>query len=207
MEKNEPHVNTMALSHMEQKYSEKFEYSGPWGNSLSGTREFLVTCESLSNQSILVQIENFNQEARVFRDNYLAVKYQAETIEFFQNASINVFNETTVFYDVFKDGLSPDLPANAKLSEFLADTRVPLIIMIEVRASEFVSEEQAEKVAQLIAASGACFYLTIVAVEDSSFGTFDRESLGEQIAMRHFVRCVQITRLNGDMRTVSLRKE
>lgn len=207
MEKKEQNVNSAALEYMEQKYGEKFEYAGPWGDSLSGTHELFVKCASLPEQKILVQVENYKQADKVFRDNYLAVKYQPETMEFIDDCAIKVFGQATIFYDVADDGLSPDLPANALFEEFLADAGVPLVIMVEAKTSNFSVDEQAEDLAKLIAANGTSFYLSVVIVDDSAYGTYDRKALNEQIALRQFVRCAKITSIGGIIQTEWLGKE
>lgn len=206
-ENNQKNINDVALAYMEQRYGGDFEYDVPWGNSLSGTHELLVKCDSLPDQQILVQIENYKQEKKIFRDNYLAVKYQAESIEFFHNCATEVFGEANIYYEIAMDGLSPELPADATLTEFLADTRVPLVIMVEVKASDFSSEEQAEKVAELIAENGTYFYLTVVIVDDSVYGTLNRKSLNERIALRQFVHCANITKIDETIQTEWLGRE
>jgi len=187
-------INDMALSHMEQRYGIRFEYSEPWGNSLSGTREFLATSESLPNQQIFVQIENFRDEDRVFRSNFLAVKHEAETISFLRDIASHFFSEANVYYEAAHDGLSPSLPTNATFEEFLADTRVPLNVMVEVSESAFASKEKVNELAELIAASGAHFLLTVVVVADDLFGTLSRQELSWQISLRQFVYCARVTR-------------
>jgi hypothetical protein len=207
--RNEParNINDAALSYMEQKYGEEFEYAAPWGNSMSGTHELIVSCASLPGQEIVVQIENYKRDDKVFRDNYLAVKYRQQTADFVNDCAVEVFGRATIFYEAANDGLSSSLPADASFDEFLADTRVPLGVMIEVKASDLSSREQAEKVAKLIAERSAGFYLTLVAVDDDVYGALDRKSLNERIPSRQFVECASITWLDGELRTEWLGKE
>ena len=58
-------ANELALSYMEKKYGEPFVCAAPYGNSLSGTKEILVTCDSLADQKVLVQVENYKSNERV----------------------------------------------------------------------------------------------------------------------------------------------
>jgi len=190
-------VNELALAHMEQKYGVPFEYVAPWGNNLSGTRSFIVSSETLPGQEILVQIENYRQQDMVILDNYLAVKFRDETVAFLQNIALSVFEEANVFYEVFMKGLSPDLTADATLNDFLADTRVPLVIMVEVNEYSFSSKDDAKKLAETIAASEAHFLLTIVVVSSDVFGTHTRDTLGQQVIFENFVYCASI-RHRGD---------
>ena len=198
-----PSVNKMALAHMTQKYGEKFEYAGPWGNSMSGTREFLTKCESFPDQYVFAQIENFRSEKRVFRDNYIAVKYRDETVEFFRKCVAEIFGETNIFYDVNTDGLPTDMPVGATFDEFFTDDRLLFIVMAEVKGSSFTSREQAEEAAKLIGdASGAEFHLTIVIVEDDVYGTFDDRTLQKQVSMQKAVDCASIKIQGGEIKRI-----
>jgi hypothetical protein len=181
-----PGTNEAALEYMENKYGEKFEYSAPWGNSMSGTHEFLVTCKSLPDQKILVAVENHTRNDKVFLDNYLAVKYHDDTVDFLSDRANQVFGEATVFYDVAYHALSPGLPADAAFDEFLTDARLYLITFVEVKASDFASEEQAEKLAESIASSGAHFFIKLVIVNDSDYGKYDGETLEDKIFKNEF---------------------
>jgi hypothetical protein len=200
-------INDDALVYMEQKYGEKFEYVSPWGSSYTGTHQLLVKCNSLQDQEILVQVENFKQENKIFRDNYLAVKYREDTIAFCRDYANQVFGETTVFYEVADDGLSADLLATATFHDFLADTRVPLVIMIAVKASNFSTREQAQEVAELIAESGADFYLTIAVLEEAAYGIYDHKTLNKQIALKQVIDSAIIIKRGDDIETVWTEKE
>ena len=124
-------VTDAALEYMEKKYGEPFTYAAPWGESYSGTHQLMVTCESLTGR-VLVEIENYREEGEVFRDNYIAVKYAQETLDLFQSYVDQEFGEGRVFYEVNPRGLSEDLPADATLEEYLADSRAPLAKFVEV---------------------------------------------------------------------------
>jgi hypothetical protein len=182
---------------MEQKYGEKFEYSAPFGNSMSGTRQLLVKGENFPDQNIVVSIENYRSRDRVFRDNYLAVKHHAAYTELFQNYASDEFGEATVFCRISTLALSPELSANATLYEYLADTSAPLRIMVEVKESDFTSEEQAQRFAERIAENGAYFSISIVVVDDSEYGTFDIYTLDELIGLKKYIRFAMITRLDS----------
>lgn len=204
---NQQNINDTALAYMEQKYGEKFEYSAPYGNSMTGTHQLLVKCDKFPEQNILVRIENYKREDKIFLDNYLAVKYHDDTTDFLLNCAKQVFGEATLFYDVAIQGLSPELAVNATFSEFLSDTRVPLNIMIEAKSSNFTSESQAQQFAELIAVNGTHYYLSIVIVDDSEYGSYNSESLEEQMASGNFVYCAKITRLDGEIQIRWLEKE
>ena len=195
-------LHEMALSQMEARYGITFEYHAPFGDSLSGTHMFLATTDSFPGQVITVEIENFRYSDRLFLNNFLAVKHRNETIEFLHNRVTKVFNEANIFYEVARRGLSQDLPPDATLEEFLADTRIHLIVMVEVKESEFISDDDAIRVAELIAESGANFVLRFIVVDDDLFGSFTRESLGGLIPLRHFVRGASIAHFDGYIETI-----
>ena len=191
-------VNELALLHMEQKYGEKFEYSEPWGDSLSGTRRFLAICKSFPNEKVFVQIENYRDDSKIFSDNYLAVKYYNETVDYFQIRANSIFGEAKIYYSVNKEGLSPSLAANASLNEFLADTPY-LVVMIEVKESIFTSREQVGKLVEIIGENLPYYCLTIIVVDDSIYGTLDRNSLDDLITSMQFEQCGDIRRLEGNV--------
>lgn len=190
--------NEAALAYMEQKYGEPFEYAGSWGNSLSGTHELLVRCDSLQD-AVLVEIENYRSDDPVFRDNYLAVKYEGETRAFLEQCALSVFGEAAVYYSAIRTGLSEDLAADASFEEYLADTRAPLSILVEVPAGSFSSDDQARALGEAVAAAGCHFRLTLMVVEEGVYGTLDREALSEKIGLRDFVHCAEVRSLGSGL--------
>ena len=206
-QKKRQNINDAALEYMEQKYGEKFEYVAPWGDSMSGTHELLVKCDSFPEQNILVEIENYRSDDKVFSDNYLAVKYFEDTIGFLIGCANQVFSEATVVYDINKAALSSDLPANATFEEFLADTRVPLITAVVIKTNDFSSEEQAQELAKLIAESSVDFHLTIAVVDDEDFGAYNRKTLNELISSKKLVDRASIRKHGDDIRIVWAEKE
>ena len=204
---NKENINDAALAYMEQKYGEIFEYSAPYGNSMTGTHQLLVKCARFPDQDILVRIENYKREDKVFLDNYLAVKYREDTIEFLSDCANQVFGEARIYYDVDYQALSPELSADAAFNAYLADTRVPLNIMVEVKASDFVSEDQAQQIAELIAANGTYYYISIMIVNDGEYGSYDSKTLEKQMSLGNYAHCAKITRLDGEIRVRWLEKE
>lgn len=200
---NSKDINTQALEYMEKKYGEKFEYSAPYGNSMTGTHQLLVKCASFPNQDILVQIENYRKDNKIFSDNYLAVKYRNDTIEFIQKCANKQFGESKVFYNVAKDSLSPKLSANASFNEFLADTQVPLNFSIRTKASLFTSEKQAIQLAESLAVYGTHFDLVLASVKDQQYNNNKNDSNSDL----NFVWRVQLTNLSGKIEIEWLRKE
>lgn len=193
--------NDAALEYMEQKYGEKFEYVAPWGNSMSGDHELIVTCESLAGKDILVKISSYRDEDRVFQDNYLAVKYGEETASFLNQCANEVFGESKVYYNVAKRALSIGLSADASFEEYLADEAGHLSAYIAVRASSFTAKEQAAKVTDSILSACGAGYLSIMltVVEDVEYESLDEDMLEEKIVLRKFVHCARLTKENDDV--------
>jgi len=206
-DENKQSITESALEYMEKKYGEEFEYVAPWGNSLSGTHELLVSCASQPNQDILVQIENYKQNDKIYMDNFIAVKYRNATIDFIQDCAVSEFESATVFYEVSESVLSPDLSSDATFNDFLENTQEPFVIMIEIKESDFSSEEQARKVAELIAEQVKQYYFTIVVVDDSVYGTFDRDSLNKHVSSDKFIHCAKITNIDDSIQVKWLGKE
>ena len=190
-------INEAALAYMEQKYGEKFEYVTPWGNSLSGTHELIVSCLSLPGQEIVVQVENYKKADKIFRDNYLAVKYQQQCTDFFKENAVKVFGEAEVFYTAPVDGLSTDLPVNASLKQYLADTRARLVILVEIKESNYNAESQLGEVASLIGNYGTRYLLKIVIVKDGDYGSYNAASLEEVIGKKESAWCAIIDNSTG----------
>lgn len=187
-------VNEAALAQMERKYGEKFTYAGPYGDSMSGTRQFMASCASLDGL-VLVEAENFRKGPVTYRDNYLAVRYRAETETFLRGCAEAEFGEAKVTYEVRPLALSEDLPANADLEQYLMEGGVPLSFIIEVKEGDFTAEDQVLHTAERIAGSGAQFYMTLMVMEKEDYGTMDRKELNSAISHGGFVHCAKVEEL------------
>lgn len=197
--RKEVNINDMALEYMEEKYGEKFEYVCPWGNSMSGNHELMVRCDSLGEQNILVKIENFRSAQRVFKDNYLAVKYKEETINFSKGCADRVFGSSRVFYRVEELARSEELNADADFEEFFASEEGSICITIAVKNSSFISNEQIMDVIDPIKIACGAEYLGIIViiVDDDELMLLDQDSIGDKIVSRQFMHCERWTRENG----------
>lgn len=184
---NKLNANELALAYLEEKYGETFYFSAPYGDSMTGTRSLLATCNSFPDQHIVVQIENFKGDDKVFRDNYLAVKYQAETIDFLRSCVSDVYPNNNIYYNVSKTCQSANLSADSSFEEYLADGRAELIMMLELKASEFTGTEPFNDIISRITESCNHMTLTVVVVDDSIFGTLDRAGLNKRISHRDYV--------------------
>lgn len=190
-----------ALQYMEQKYGEKFEYVQPWGNSMSGDHELIVTCESLAGRHILVKINNYKDENRVFQDNYLAVKYYEETVNFLKQCANEVFGDSRVYYKPARKALSAGLSADASFEEYFADEAGFTSAYIVVKASSFTAKEQAANVMDPILSAHGGWYLSIklVVVDDAEYESLDEGTLKDIIAASQYVHCAIQTKENDDV--------
>ena len=193
--------NDAALEYMEQKYGEKFEFVAPWGDSMTGDHELIVTCESLAGERIIVKISNYKSEDRVFQDNYLAVKYYEETVDFLSQCANEVFGDSKISYKVARRALSPDLPADASFEEYFADEKGFISACIAVRASSFTAKEQAENVTDpILSACGAGYIgVLLVVVDDAEYESLDVDTLGDKVVLGQFVHCARLTKQGSDV--------
>lgn len=192
-------INTLALEYMEQKYGEPFEYAAPTGDSMSGTHALLVRCQSLP-EAVYVEVENYRKPAeRVFRDNYIAVKYKQETIDFLLEYAKAKFSEANVFYSVVRSGLSLDLPADAGFERFLKDSSVLLYATLEVKDDGGSYRELAEKMANQITETGTRFRIILVVVAPDDFGVYTEDELGDQIDMGKNIDSARLTNEDGSL--------
>lgn len=194
-------VNDVALEQMERKYGEKFTYEGPFGDSMSGTRQLLVSCASLDGL-VLVEVENFRKGPEIYRDNYFAVRYREETETFLRQCAEEEFGEVKVSYIVRQIALSEDLPADASFEQYLAGGGVPLSFYIGVKESGYTSKEQVQRMAERIGASGAEFYMSFLVLKDGAFDALDASDLEQTQSKKNYVRCATV---NGLGRSVQIR--
>ena len=199
-------VNTLALEYLEEKYGEPFEYSAPAGDSMTGTRSFLARCDSLP-EAVFVEVENYREDDRVFLDNYIAVKYKQETVDFLRDCAVSEFGEANVFYEVKQSGLSASLPADAGFTDFLSDGGVPLIATIEVKDDGTDYKGAAEKMAQRIAETGAQFRVILAVVAPDEFGVYDEDELGDKMVMGETVDSARLIHTDGSVQVTWVGEE
>ena len=181
LQPDQPSVNDLALKHMEEKYGEPFTYCSPWGSSYNGAREFLVTCESLPGKTVLVRVENFRSDSPVYRDNFLAVKFAEQVVDFFRGKAEEAFGQVNVFYETSKFSLTGDDVGEATFEGFYTDPGTVMDVLVEIRGS--VTRQQVEALAASLGESRARITLTLVAVTEDTFGTRTRQELN-QLAYR-----------------------
>ena len=181
-----------ALKHLEMKYGEPFTYVTIDEGAPAGGREFLVSCDSLPEQHVWVQVEDVYSTDRKIRDNYLAVKYRDQTVAYLQETVSSAYPNVNVFYEVRNKALSETLPVNADFSEFLHNSGVELIAMLELKASEFAGTEQMDRIAEEIAEACPYMALTVIVIEDEVYGTLDRTGLNDCISAGKYVMRAKI---------------
>lgn len=170
------------LKYLQEKYGEEFTYAAPYGDSMSGTKEFLTTCASLPGGKILVQIENFRSDNPIYRDNYLAVKYQEQTIDMLKKCAASQNANANIYYEARKNGQSENLPATATFEEFLLDGRSEAIAVVEIKASEYINRTQIEQICNSCAENNSNMYLLVIVVPDDLFGTMSRKEINSFVS-------------------------
>jgi hypothetical protein len=184
MGNRQENINDDALAYMEQKYGEKFEYVSPWGSSYTGTHQLFVKCKSIQSEEILVEVEK-TESGNTFRDNMLAVKYQQDTKDFLLQCAETIFGQAKILYEPTQECQSESLPATASFAEYLADTRAAIMPTIVVKTSALSSKDQADELAQLIAASGVRFLISLSVVSDSDYEAGNWQSLSDFLAGKY----------------------
>lgn len=195
-------INDIAIDYLEKKYDKEFEYSAPFGDSLSGTHQLIAKCDELPNQSILVSIENYNSKDRIFFDNYLAVYYRFDTSDLIKEIAKQTYNEVNVFYKVSTTVLSPELSADASFEVYLSDSSAEIHPVIEVKASCYGSAEKIKELADNIMKRCGCYYVSVVFVDDDEYGLSDFEAMKSRMGSGNFVHCAKIT---GDLNEYEVR--
>lgn len=199
-------INDLALEYLERKYGEKFEYKQPCGNSMTGTRNFISSCGS--HGDVLVQIDNFKDtENRIFRDNYIAVKYEEETRNFIKEIFDKEFIESKVFYSAAEKALSEDLSADATFEQFLADPESRISVVIAIKKSNFSNDDQLKTVIEaiLIPCAAKEISLRIYVVEESEFDSYDINTHEEIVLDKKYTKYANLIREDGktDLRIFS----
>jgi hypothetical protein len=191
-------INDDALVYMEQKYGEKFEYVSPWGSSYTGTHQLFVKCNSTSSEEILVEVEK-TENGNIFRDNMLAVKYRQDTKDFLLECAEKIFGQAKILYEPTKECQSESLSATASFAEYLADTRATIMPTIVVKTSSLSSKDQADALAQLVAAGGVRFLISLSIVSDSDYEAGSWQSLGDFLAGKYKSTGATITNSNAQI--------
>lgn len=199
-------INELALEYMEKKYGEPFEYAGPYGDSTSGTHKLFATCGSLPEQ-VFIEIENYRKENKIFRDNYIAVKYKQEMADYLRNCAVSVFGGATVFYEVINEALPESIPADASFEVYLAESDVPVTVDIEINEKDYSDPAQIQKLAEIMADSGLQYHLTLVISSDERYGAADQDGLSEKIIAQDFAACVQVANLGNGIQFLWHEKE
>ena len=160
-----------ALNYMEEKYGEKFTFVSHWGSSYTNkeSQSILVQCESVSGD-ILVECDN-----DVFSDNYLALKYANQVTSTVNNLSESIFSSSWVHYEVIRQTLSENLPANASFSEYCADRYAAISVNVAIPASVF-DAAKVDAFANAMAENGLCGLVHFAVIDDMQFDDITADS-------------------------------
>ena len=175
------------LDYMERRYGAAFEFSHTWDSGLGRSFSFLATTESFPGQMLIIEVSNIrdrNRENWEISSSFLAVKHRDATADFLRSLAEEVFGEVVIHHDATRLSLSPDLPPDATLEEFLADASALIRATIEVPESVVTSMEQIDELTNLLTESLARFTISILAVDDHLLGTLDRAAIDEIIRLR-----------------------
>ena len=186
-------VNEALLAYLEERYQEHFQYLSPCGSSLDGSRRLLASCQSLPGKEVLAELADFRSQDRHFLDNYLALKYEEETLDFLQRCAREVFGEAKTYYSVTQRGLPPELSPRASFQEYLADTSVPLAMRFALKNSSLHQREEMTRFAQLLSREGTRYSAAVYVVWDEDFQQVRRDTLPVRLRRRDFVYHVKLS--------------
>lgn len=195
-------INDQALSYMEEKYGEPFAYVRPAGDSMSGAHQLMVSCESLPGREIQVEIADFRSDNPAFMDNYLAIKYEADTRAFLQDCAESAFGNAETFYSAADGGQSSVLSGDADFVTYLADQRISLNATVEVNGSgtdTATLEAKSIQLGQQAAAYGSRIYLTVIAVSGEEFGLLNMGELNQKVTQNDFIYCSRVSNFYGEI--------
>lgn len=190
-------VNEQALAHMQEKYGEPFTYAAPTGDSLTGTRQFYATCNSLPGKWVLVQVNDYKTDHKTFLDNYLAVQYESAVAEHFRSIGEEIFGEAIVHYEASNLSVSADLPADTSFEEYYADRSAYMIVTVEIKESNYSSRQQLEEMISQIQTSRGTVMVIGVVVPDALYGTLDYQGLNRLRIQKKQIDSVYLEISNG----------
>ena len=80
-----------ALDYLEQKYGVFFQYSAPYGDSLSGDKSFYAIAGDLGDEDqVVVKILNYKSKDRIIQDNYLNIKFRDQIRAYLQETAESI---------------------------------------------------------------------------------------------------------------------
>lgn len=170
-------ANDLALLHMQEKYGEEFTYLAPWGNSMTGTREFLASCKSLPGQPVLVRIENFKTANPIYSDNYWEEYFKDDTIDYFQRISSEVFGDAIIHYEPSRLSVTDMLVPGTDFVSFYNDTNTFITVYVEIKEGVYLSKDQFSEFYSKLNGSQGQIMVSVIVVEDNLYGTMDSSAL------------------------------
>ena len=203
MEKKQSLIDE-ALNYLEQKYNETFEYISIWGadySNTSGTR-LLTQCGSFPD-AILVNCVK-DEDDFIFSDNYLAVRYKQEMTEFIQSTTDVVFGRSVVFYEVLKQPLSPDLPADSSFEVYSKDEMSGIFATVVV-PNETFDESLVQVLAEKICEFGISAQLSFVSLDGGMLESLDSMAL-DHVLSHHQYRYYAVVYIHEDEIVVNRRE-
>ena len=192
---------SFVLDAMRQKYGEAFTYKGPCDMGFNRTWSIFASSESLPEANALVTLDVLEKNTYDVRDNYLSVKYQGDVEALVQACAGEVFEQALVYSRVPQRTISPDIPADIGLEDYLRARALPLHLTVQVPASGLTSAEPAERLAERINELGADYYLTVVALGPEMETGLDYGDVQNRLSNNAYARCAHISNVGGSFRS------
>ena len=173
-------------------------------SAMSEKLETSVSFEKRSGSGFLAETELYDtpvyleqQDDGSYRDNLIAVQYEDETVVFLEDCARTYFETANVYYTVSNAVVSDMLSEDASFEAFLADSGLQLQAMIEIRESEFTSQELVVQMAGSLAMYGTQMDLAVVIVPDDVFGQQSQSDLEKLVRNDEFAAYAHVVCAGG----------
>lgn len=130
-------IDDGALEYMKQKYSEEFEYVGPWGSSYAtpGIRQILVSCDSLPDKEVLVVISGDGKEES-YSDNYMDYLYEEQTNDYITKIANNYFSDIKVIIGVVYSPSADGVVPSTRFEDYILNENQVVNATIDIEDSD-----------------------------------------------------------------------
>lgn len=193
-------VSDQIVQYLSGKYSTDFEYVAPNMGLPFGQHGAMYKSSSVDGE-ISVRYDKSGDKVTNIRDNYMVVKYEKQTREFLESQAERYFDEVTVFYDVASKAVANNFNKNTSFETFIRDESNSISAYVAIDATGFVRESDMLVVAQNIESGIGAEYLSIIIVvlDSGVYRNVDEETVGRKIGARDFVKCLRLTREDGEV--------
>lgn len=174
-----------ALDYLEQKYGISFQYSAPYGDSLSGDKSFHAIAGDLGEEDpVVVKILNYKTEAWTVQDNYYNIKFRDQIRSYLQETAESIWGTAYVLHKTNRVTVQGDLSGNATFEEWLREAKSTIEFNLIVPESAFQDELQIQTYARQLATDGLYYNGHVVVAPDEIAASMDNEAFSDFYASK-----------------------